>query len=121
MATTYTANYGLGMQTDHGDTFDMKVITDNMQIIDSQLKANADASIPQAASSKIDNTLLATVYSGTLTGVIDAAITGDNDMYGVVRAYTVNAELEAYMQICELWNGTRLVRHHLNGSWSSWT
>lgn len=40
MATTYTTNYHLGMQTDTSDKFDMSVITDNMLIIDNQMKQN---------------------------------------------------------------------------------
>lgn len=41
MATTYTPNYHLGKQTDENDTFDMSVITDNMDTIDSAMKTNA--------------------------------------------------------------------------------
>jgi len=40
MATTYTPNYHLGKQTGENDTFDMSVITDNMDTIDSAMKAN---------------------------------------------------------------------------------
>lgn len=42
MSTTYTTNYHLGKQTDINDNFNMTVITDNMDIIDGQMKANAD-------------------------------------------------------------------------------
>ena len=37
MATTYTLNYHLGKQEDRSDKFVMKIITDNMDIIDEQL------------------------------------------------------------------------------------
>lgn len=40
MSTTYTTNYRLGKQTDTSDTFDMSVITDNMDVIDTQMKAD---------------------------------------------------------------------------------
>lgn len=40
MSTTYTTNYHLGKQTDTSDNFDMSVITDNMDIIDTQLNNN---------------------------------------------------------------------------------
>lgn len=40
MSTTYTTNYHLGKQTDTSDTFDMSVITDDMDIIDTQMKNN---------------------------------------------------------------------------------
>jgi hypothetical protein len=43
MATTYTDNYNLGMQEDSSDKFSMKVITDNMKIIDQALSEKADA------------------------------------------------------------------------------
>ena len=43
MATTYTNNYNLGMQEDSSDKFSMKVITDNMKIIDQALAEKADA------------------------------------------------------------------------------
>lgn len=115
MATTYTEKFHLGMQTDTSDKFDMSVITDNMPIIDTALSKTVPA-----ISSTIDNAALENIGEGVVTGVISAEITGDSDMYGIVRAYSVNAELAAYMQICELWNGTRLTRHYLNGSWSSW-
>ena len=56
MATTYTTNYHLGKQTDHTDKFSMQVITDNMDTIDTQMKANADAAAavtPSVESSDI--------------------------------------------------------------------
>ncbi len=40
MSTTYTTNYHLGKQEDTSDNFDMSVITDNMDAIDSALKTN---------------------------------------------------------------------------------
>lgn len=40
MSTTYTTNYHLGKQTDTSDNFNMSVITDNMDIIDTQMKSN---------------------------------------------------------------------------------
>jgi hypothetical protein len=42
VSTTYTTNYNLGKQTDTSDNFDMSVITDNMDIIDTQMKSNAN-------------------------------------------------------------------------------
>ena len=40
MATTYTPNYNLGKQTNANDTFDMSVITDNMDKIDTAMNDN---------------------------------------------------------------------------------
>lgn len=116
MATTYTTNFHLGMQTNTADKFGMSVITGNMPIIDAALSKT----VPTITAT-ISNATLADFYEGVVTGVVAAEITGDSDMYGVVRAYSVNTELAAYMQLCELWDGTRLTRHYLNGSWSSWT
>lgn len=42
MSTTYTPNFHLGKQEDTSDTFAMSVITDNADIIDTQMKANSD-------------------------------------------------------------------------------
>lgn len=38
MSTSYTTNYHLGKQLNYSDYFDMKVITDNMDTIDTVLK-----------------------------------------------------------------------------------
>lgn len=52
MATTYTLNYHLGKQEDRSDKFVMKVITDNMDIIDEQLKATDDKATAAAVGLK---------------------------------------------------------------------
>ncbi|MGN0615181.1 hypothetical protein [Ruminococcus flavefaciens] len=52
MATTYTPNYHLGKQEDRSDKFVMKVITDNMDVIDEQLKATDDKATAAAAGLK---------------------------------------------------------------------
>lgn len=52
MATTYTPNYHLGKQEDRSDKFVMKIITDNMDIIDEQLKATDDKATAAAAGLK---------------------------------------------------------------------
>lgn len=52
MATTYTLNYHLGKQEDRSDKFVMKIITDNMDIIDEQLKATDDKATAAAAGLK---------------------------------------------------------------------
>ena len=41
MSTTYTTNYHLGKQEDTSDNFNMSVITDNMDTIDSVLGSNS--------------------------------------------------------------------------------
>ena len=44
MSTTYTTNYHLGKQEDTSDNFNMSVITDNMDTIDSVLGNKSDKS-----------------------------------------------------------------------------
>lgn len=50
MATTYTPNYNLGKQEDLSDLFDMSVITDDMDKIDTALH-NIQTSVPTVDSS----------------------------------------------------------------------
>ena len=122
MATTYTENYNLGMQTSTADKFDMSVITDNMPIIDEALKDNADnvaAITPSLSASEIDNTALETLASGTVCGLIAAEVLG-SQMYGAVRAYTLESETPVLFQIAEGIDGTRKTRYKSSGSWSAW-
>lgn len=123
MATTYTPNYNLGKQEDYSDKFDMSVITDDMDIIDTQMKANADAAAavtPKVKSTAIDNAALALVFNGTVTGSIATEITGGSAAtYGVVRAYMVS-DTDA-MQICETIDGSRLTRYYTSNAWGSWS
>ena len=42
MSTTYTPNYNLGKQEDHADKFDMSVITENMDKLDTELHEQAE-------------------------------------------------------------------------------
>ena len=121
MATTYTPNYSLGKQEDYSDKFDMSVITDDMDIIDAQMKANADAAAavtPTVESSTIDNTALASFYSGIKAGELAAEITGSSAEYGIVRAYMLS-ETDS-MQIAEAVDGTRKTRYYTSSAWSSW-
>ena len=76
MATTYTTNYHLGKQTDHSDKFDMDVITDNMDIIDTQLKTQSD---------KIDAASLGIKYKGEVNYYSDLPTSGNK----IGDAYTV--------------------------------
>lgn len=142
MATTYTPHFNLGMQTDHSDKFLMSVITDNMQIIDTALYSKQDTLttaqmdavnsgitaetlqeiqeyVPVISSTTIDNTALATVFTGTICGLLDTAITGESTaIYGIVRAYTVDTDTA--MQIAEDFNGGRHYRTYTSSTWSAW-
>ena len=135
MATTYTTNYHLGRQTDHGDKFDMDVITDDMDIIDAQMKANADAaavSNPQILNDYITADDIRFLYSGVRTGVFNMpnigilSVPGSSYQPGVIRAYLIEAFQESNgktMQILELgYAGKVFMRYHVatSGSWDPW-
>lgn len=62
MSTTYTTNYHLGKQTDTSDNFDMSVITDNMDTIDTVLKDHSD---------KIDAAALGIKFKGEVNYYAD--------------------------------------------------
>lgn len=57
MATTYTENFHLGKQENHADKFSMDVITSNMDIIDAQMKENADNIDSKIGTGDVDDTL----------------------------------------------------------------
>lgn len=144
--TTYTEYYHLGLQLDTSDKYNHTVITDNTQIIDSILhtldtckqdslsaaQMNAVNSgitanilqelqnyVPVISSTTIDNTALASFFTGTICGLLDTAITGESTaIYGVVRAYTVDTDTA--MQIAEDFNGGRHYRTYTSSTWSAW-
>lgn len=57
MATTYTENYHLGMQKDASDKYNRLVIAANMEIIDAQMKENADNIDSKIGTGDVDDTL----------------------------------------------------------------
>jgi hypothetical protein len=64
MSTTYTTNYHLGKQEDTSDNFNMSVITDNMDIIDTALsgkQATLTTAQLSAVNSGIDSTKVAQI------------------------------------------------------------
>ena len=76
MSTTYTTNYHLGKQEDRSDNFNMSVITDNMDTIDSVLGNKSDKSstytkteVDTALAGKQDTISdLSTIRSGAAAG-----------------------------------------------------
>lgn len=67
MSTTYTPNYNLGKQEDHSDKFDMSVIAENMDKIDTALHEQAeDISEVQNAQSDLE-----TAEAAALAELID--------------------------------------------------
>lgn len=75
MSTTYTTNYHLGKQTDTSDNFDMSVITDNMDIIDTQMKSNETNILSIQGDVSLLGTLNSIAYNGNTYGV--SKYTGD--------------------------------------------
>lgn len=135
MATTYTPNYHLGKQTDHGDKFNMTVITDDMDIIDAQMKANADAaavSNPQILDDYITADNIRFLFSGIRAGVFNmpdigiTSVPGSSYQPGVIRAYLIEAFQESSgktMQILELASASKVfIRYRVaaSGSWDPW-
>lgn len=142
MGITYTTNYNLGKQEDLSDKFLMSVITNDMDIIDTTLYNKQDTLtstqldavnsgitanilqelqeyVPVISSTTIDNTALASFFTGTICGLLDTAITGESTaIYGVVRAYTVDTDTA--MQIAEDFNGGRHYRTYTSSTWSAW-
>lgn len=74
---------------------------------------------PTISSNTIDNTALATFFSGTMCGLLDTTITGESTaIYGIVRAYTVATNTA--IQIAEDFNGGRNYRTYTSSTWSNW-
>lgn len=114
MSTTYTTNYNLGKQTNTSDTFDMSVITDNMDIIDSQMAANA----ANAATARNDSKNLAipyayNVYNGGVT------ITRD-DKYRIKANGTAGATVRYIVTQLNLVAGSYIVSGCTDGSGSTY-
>ena len=119
---TYTPYYNLGKQEDLTDKFDMSVITDNADKIDTALHGLAEditAVTPSTATAAITTASLAEFYEGTKTGELDTDITGGAAaMGGVVRAYKYS-DTDA-IQIAEAIDGTRVTRYYTGSAWSNW-
>ena len=85
MATTYTPNYHLGKQTGENDTFDMSVITDNMDTIDSAMKQNeTNISLIKKKTKQVSYTV---ATANTYEKVVDLAITVPADKVLEFGAY----------------------------------
>lgn len=127
MATTYTTNYHLGKQTDHGDKFDMSVITDNMDIIDAQMKTNnriGDYCIPQTVEHLITSSDISLFHSGIMYGQFSTDATGlTTSRYGILRAYNYRPDVTDVLYIIQVLElpdiGTILMRRK-DYSWSAW-
>lgn len=78
MATTYTTNYNLGKQENHADKFDMDVITDNADKIDSALTGlQSDIDGKQATLTAAQ---LAAVNSGITSTDVEQITTNKNNI-----------------------------------------
>ena len=119
---TYTPYYNLGKQEDLTDKFDMSVITDNADKIDTALHGLSEditAVTPSTATAAITTASLEAFYEGTKTGELDTDITGGAAaMGGVVRAYKYSDT--DVIQIAEAIDGTRVTRYYTGSAWSNW-
>lgn len=115
-----TPNYNFTLPAD-SDPTDQEPFNGNFTALDTILKEQADgitAVTPAAATATIDNAALAEFYEGTITGELDAEITGGSALAGVVRAYRTSSTNS--IQIAEAIDGTRLTRYYSGSAWSSW-
>lgn len=106
MSTTYTPNYNLGKQEDHADKFDMSVITENMDKLDTALHEQAEDISEADTAEAADRAALAELIDGAaknrlpITSVdslkqLNTYGTWENNVYthssGVV--FTVNEDM----------------------------
>lgn len=116
-----TTNYNFSLPAD-SDPTDQTPFNNNFTSIDTILKELADgitAVTPEIQSSTIDNTALAALFEGTVTGELATEITGGaSAMAGVVRAYKTSSTDS--IQIAEAIDGTRTTRYYTSSAWSSW-
>ena len=115
-----TTNYNFTLPAD-SDPASQTPYNENFTSLDTILKTQADgiaAVTPQLQSSTIDNAALAALFEGTVTGELDAEITGDTALAGVVRAYKTSSTDS--IQIAEAIDGTRKTRYYTSSAWSSW-
>jgi len=113
MATTYTRYYRLRKQEDHSDKFDMSAITENADIIDSELKkhqdqldAKPDAEDIAALQAQIDQIEISAAAEAVVAPEVAAARVGsDGTEYNTLKA-RLDAEENAQQ--------TNILSHTLN-------
>ena len=110
---TQTSNYNFTLPAD-GDAVDQAPYNNNFTSIDGLLVKV----VPAVKTTAIDNTALAALFEGTVTGELDAEITGGSAAAGVVRAYKTSSTDS--IQIAEAIDGTRKTRYYTSSAWSSW-
>ena len=110
---TKTTNYEFNLPADT-DYADQSKYNENFTSLDALLVT----AIPAVKTTSIDNTALATVFEGVLTGELAAEITGGSAAAGVVRAYKTSSTDS--IQIAEAIDGTRTTRYYTSSAWSSW-
>ena len=108
-----TTNYNFTLPAD-SDPTDQTPFNNNFSSIDGLLVKV----IPTVKTTAIDNTALAALFEGTVTGELDAEITGGSAAAGVVRAYKTSSTDS--IQIAEAIDGTRKTRYYTSSAWSSW-
>ena len=114
-----TTNYHFTLPAD-SDPASQTPYNENFTSLDTILKTQEDgiAAVTPSTTATIDNTALAEFYEGTITGELDAEITGSSALAGVVRAYKTSSTDS--IQIAEAIDGTRVTRYYTSSAWSSW-
>lgn len=127
----YTANYNLS-KPEVTDTVDIVPISGNMDIIDTQMKANATAITGKAPSvfggsvasgTNLNN--LATdfkIYWVNMANVTNAPLSSG---YGMLENLPATSEANAVLQRFTRYatgasNGTTYVRFYINSAWTAW-
>lgn len=110
---TKTTNYEFNLPADD-DYASQTPFNQNFTSLDAMLVS----AIPAVKTTAIDNTALATLFEGIVTGELAAEITGGSAAAGVVRAYKTSSTDS--IQIAEAIDGTRKTRYYTSSAWSSW-
>ena len=89
-----TTNYHFTLPAD-SDPASQTPYNENFTSLDTILKTQEDgiAAVTPSTTATIDNTALAEFYEGTITGELDAEITGSSALAGVVRAYKTSSHV----------------------------
>lgn len=134
MSTTYTTNYHLGKQTDSSDNFDMSVITDNMDIIDAQMKSNENnisncvkvhsdiiALGENCNANSVDDNTLYRLQTNSVTNFPVGYPTTGAMHYIVTIKNTSGNGVQRYQYIFSNEMKTKWRRSQFQNNWSAWS
>ena len=111
MAVTYTPNYNLGKQEDHTDKFDMSVITENMDKLDTAL-ADTDSTVSSldAKTDSISAKLKRVIDTGPKNRIIlgfpattKSGVTATPNVDGTITISGTNSSSSNTVLVFDLW------------------